>query len=285
MDADDGRFVGGNLSAGKGEVMGSVGLDAVEVAVEISEVGGHFDGLFPLHQFFLTAAVLDDLRDGAGFECVLFLVITEVADAGHGAVFIHDFAEDGGSRESGHAGEVDAGFGVTGATEDAVLDGLKGKDVTGLDEGLWAGCVVGEKLDCLAAVGCGDAGGDVFGGINGDGEGGAVPFAVAAGHGGEIECFDPLGGDRCTDEPPTMGGHEGDHFGGDEGGGTDEVRFVFASRVVRDDDEFSRGDVGHDCLDGAEYQMFHAISCLPYANSDEMKVRAGGKKLRRSNKN
>jgi hypothetical protein len=154
-----------------------------------------------------------------------------------------------------------------------------------LDEAIRAFRGISQKFDGAAAVGCGDARGDAFCGIHRYSKCGPVPLAVALGHGGEIECFDPLGGDRGTDEPPTMGGHEGDHFGGDEGGGADEVRFVFASRVVRDDDEFSRGDVGHDFLDGAECQMFHAISCLPYANSDELKGRAGGEKLRRSNKN
>lgn len=260
VDADEGGGVGLDFAAGEGEVVGAVGEDAVEVAVEIAEVGGHFDGGFLFDEFLLAAAVLDDLGDGAGLEAVFALVVAEVADAGHGAVLVHDFAEDAGGGEIGHAGQVDGGLGVAGAAEDATLHGLEGEDVAGLDEGVGTGFGVGEELDGEGAVGGGNAGGDASGGIDGNGEGGAVALAVAAGHGGEVEGFDALGGDGGADEAAALGGHEGDHLGGDEGGGADEVSFVLAAGVVGDDHQTPGGDIGDDFLNWAEIQCNHGVS-------------------------
>jgi hypothetical protein len=53
-----------------------------------------------------------------------------------------------------------------------------GKMWPGLHEGLRLGLRVGEDRDGLRAVVGGDAGGDPFGGVDGDREGGALRFAV-----------------------------------------------------------------------------------------------------------
>jgi hypothetical protein len=74
MDADEGRFFRIDDAAAQGEVVAAVGGDAVEVAVELAEVGGHLDRLLAHHEFFRAAAVFDELGDGAGLEAVAFLI-------------------------------------------------------------------------------------------------------------------------------------------------------------------------------------------------------------------
>ncbi len=58
-----------------------------------------------------------------------------------------------------------------------------------------------------------------------------------------------FGEDGGADETPTVGGHEGDGCGGGEGGGGDEVGFVFAAGVIGDDDDFADFHVGDDFFD------------------------------------
>jgi hypothetical protein len=105
----------------------------------------------------------------------------QFGQAGHGAVVVHDFADDRGGLQSGHASQVAAGFGVAGADQHAFAGGDR-EDVAGLHDVV--GGVLGHgDLDGARAVGGGNAGGDAFGGFDGDGEGGAelVPLFAPSG--------------------------------------------------------------------------------------------------------
>ena len=124
-------------------MVSAVGEGAVEVEVELAEVGGHFDDLFADDEALAAAAVGDEGRDAAHAEFVLFGKGGELRQPGHGAVGVHDFADDGGGLEPSHTGEVHAGLGVSGAAEDAALFGPEREHVAGLDEVGGARCRVG----------------------------------------------------------------------------------------------------------------------------------------------
>lgn len=80
---------------------------------------------------------------------------------------------------------------------------------------------------------------EVGGGVAGEGVGGAVWVGVGGGHLGEVEARGEGGEHRGADYAGGVADHEG-HLGGcDEGGGDDEVAFVFAGGVVEDDDELA----------------------------------------------
>ena len=68
----------------------------------------------------------------------------QVGQTGHGAVVVHDLADHGGGRATGHAGEVTTGFGVTGTHQYAAVNRLQRKDVAGLyqviDLGVFGHC-------------------------------------------------------------------------------------------------------------------------------------------------
>ena len=98
MNSDRDWFFAIDFAADEGEMFAVVGAYAIEVAVEVAKIGGHFDDLLTGHQTFRAATIFDELRDGAGFELVLFLVVTEIANPSHRAVLVHDFANDSGRR-------------------------------------------------------------------------------------------------------------------------------------------------------------------------------------------
>ena len=139
--------------------------------------------------------------------------LDEVGNAGHGAVFVHDLADDAGGDEAGHAGEVDGGFGLAGADEDSAFAGAEGKDVAGAGEVVGRGVGADRDLDGVGAVGCRDAGGDAFAGLDGLGEGGAEAGGVVLGHGTEAHVVGALFGEGEADEAAAEAGHEVDGFG------------------------------------------------------------------------
>ena len=73
-----------------------------------------------MHEFFRAAAVFDELGDGAGLESVAFLIVAELADAGHGAVVVDDLTDHRGFGQAGEAGEIERGLGVAGAAQHAI---------------------------------------------------------------------------------------------------------------------------------------------------------------------
>lgn len=202
-------------------------------------------------------AVSDEISDGDDLEAVLEGEFAELRQAGHGAVGVHDFADDAAGTESGEAGEVDGGFGLTGADEDAAFAGAEGEHVPGTREVIGGGIGLHRGEDGVGAVCRGDAGGDADAGIDGDGEVGAEVGGVARGDQGQVE---PIADRRIegeADEAAAVGGHEVDGFGGGEFSGEGEVTFVFAVFVVNDDehlalaeelDRFRNGSKGHGVL-------------------------------------
>ena len=197
----------------------------------------------------MLQAVADEFGDGNHLQAVKQAELAELRHAGHGAILIHDFADDAGGVESGEAGEVDGGFGLAGADEHAAFAGAEGEDVAGAGEVVRAGFGIDGGEDGVGAVGGGDAGGDAFAGIDGLAEGGAEIRRVVGRHQGEAQGVAALRSEGEADESAAVGGHEIDDFGRDFFRGDGEVAFVFPVLIV-DDDEHA---AGADLLDGLRY--------------------------------
>ena len=206
--------------------------DHAEVAVARGD-----DGLaLALDEALVGHAVADDLGGGDHLEIVLAAELDEFGNARHGAVVAHDFADDAGGVESGHARQIDAGLGLSGADEHAAGAGAQRKDVAGAHQVAGARSGIDGDLDGAGAVGGADAGGDALARFDGFGEGGAEGRLVGAGHGSQPQEVAALLGEREADEPAAEAGHEVDGLGGDFFGGHGEVAFVLAVLVVHDDD-------------------------------------------------
>src|SRR4029077_15984728 len=125
--------------------------------------------------------------------------------------------------------------------------------------------------DGARPVGCRDAGGHALARLDGDGEGGSVAGLVARRHQRQAQLMDPLAGQRQTDKPAAMLGHEIDRLGRGHLGRDDEIALVFAGLVVHQDEHaaiarlFDDGLGGRDQLrksnaPGLGLRLFHARS-------------------------
>ena len=141
-----------DVSFDQGEVMFAIDGAPVEVQLEVAEVRGEMDDLFSLDEFFLSAAVGDEVGNAAHFELVVLLELDEFGQARHGAVCVQDFTENTGGMEAGHPGQVHGRLGVASAAEHASSAGAEGEDVAGLHEVLRFGVGVCENGDGGGAV-------------------------------------------------------------------------------------------------------------------------------------
>ena len=81
----------------------------------------------------------------------------QVGHAGHGAVVVHDLADDGRRVQAGETREVDAGLGLPGALQHAAGARHEREHVPRLHEVVGPGLRVDGDLDGVRAVGGGDA--------------------------------------------------------------------------------------------------------------------------------
>lgn len=227
----------------------------IEVANEVAVVRGHLDGFHQAYLLFLGPAVFDKLGHGAGFQAMFFLEAAQVAGAGHGAVFLHDFTADAGRLEGRHAHEVDGGFRMAGAAQHPAGNGSEREGMAWLHKVIDGGLGVRQRADGQGAFRGADARGDVMGRIHRDGEGGGHVFPVDGGHERELEGVRPFRGKRGADEAPGVGDHEVDGFRRSEFGGNDEVSLVFTTGVVRNDDHPSLPYFFHGFVNGAELKL------------------------------
>jgi len=191
--------------------------------------------------------VANEFGYGEHLEAVLGAELDQVWDAGHGAVVVHDFADDAGGIETGEAGEIDGSFGLTGADEDSAFARAEGENVAGASEVVGRGTGRYGSADGVGAVIGGDAGGDAFAGLDGLGECGSEAGGVLLGHGRQVEVVCSILGEGEADESSAVAGHEIDGFGGDEFGGQGEVALVFAVFVIDNYDHAAGAELNEGC--------------------------------------
>ena len=219
VDADQGRRWAFEAAADQSDVLVVVDVAGVGDHAEIAEARGKNGFGDAANVPLVLHAVPDQIGHREHFQFVLAAEFVELRDARHGAVFVHDFADDGGGVQPGDAGEIDAGFGLAGADEHAAIAGAQWKDVARAGEILRAGLRVDGGEDGDGAVGGADAGSDTQATIDGFGEGGAVDRGVDRGHERKVELVAAVFGERQADQAAGVLGHEVDSFGGDFFGG------------------------------------------------------------------
>jgi hypothetical protein len=202
-----------------------------------------------LDQRFALAAVFDQVGNGADLQPVFGGEQLQVRQAGHGAVVLHDLADHGGGRATGHGREVAAGLGVAGPHEHAAIHRLQREDVAGLNEVRRFGIAGHGRLHGTGAVGCGDACGDAFGSLDGNRECRSHLRAVARHHRRQLQAFAAFAGQRQADQPAAETRHEIDRFSAHVVRGEHQVAFVLAVFFVDQDDHAARAHLGNDVVD------------------------------------
>jgi hypothetical protein len=197
-------------------------------------------------QPFLAVSELDDLGHGAHFQIVLFAEGDEVRQARHGAVGLHDLADDAGGLQAGQPRQVHGPLGLPGPHKDAALAGPDGEDVPRPREVLRLRALGDGHEDGPRPVGGADARRDAGTGIDRHGKGRAERGRVLRGLRRKLQALHVLMGQRQADEAAPVGRHEVDDLGGDFLGGADEVSLVLALLVVHQDDHAPRNEFRED---------------------------------------
>src|SRR5207245_599587 len=159
----------------------------VLIAVHVARIGNHAkfaeargqDGLGdPVDIALVLHAVADEVRHGEDFQIVVLAEFREWRHPAHGAVFIHDFADDARGAEPRDAREVHGSFGLAGADEHTAVAGAQRKDMARAGEILRLGLWIDGRKNGGGAVGGADTGGDAIARVDGFAEGGAVGGSV-----------------------------------------------------------------------------------------------------------
>ena len=197
-------------------------------------------------------AVADQVLDGADLEAVPLGEGDEVRHARHGAVVVHDLADDAGRIEAGQPREIDAGLRVPGADQHAALARDQREHVAGRDDVVEVLGRVDGRGDGAGAIVRGDAGGDALARLDRDREGGAVARLVLARHVLEAKLVGALARQRQADQAAAVLGHEVDGIGRRHLRGDDEVALVLAVLGIDQDDHAAVAQILEDLVDGRE---------------------------------
>ena len=139
------------------------------------------------HEMVVAQPVGDEILDGADLEAVPLREGDEVGHARHGAVVVHDLADDRRRIEPGEARQIDRRFRMAGADQHAALARDEREHVPGRDDVGGALRRVDRGRDGARAIGGRDAGRDALARLDRLREGGAVARAVASDHRFELE--------------------------------------------------------------------------------------------------
>ncbi len=217
-------------------------------AVDLVFVSNHLefpvrrrDGAFgdALEMTFVLKAVADQVCNRDHQEAVSLAERNQVGYPRHGAVLIHNLADDSCWDEACDAGEIDGGFGLAGADEDSTFSGTKWEDVTRTGEIVGCGGGIDCDTDGVRSISCGDAGCDAFARLDALGEGSAKARGIVLGHGAETKVVGSFFREGKADEATAEASHEVDCFGGNKFSCEGQVAFVFAIFIVDDDDHLA----------------------------------------------
>src|SRR5579862_8923408 len=86
---------------------------------EVAELGAEAAFRLAFDEALGLEAVADEVGDGNHAYAVEPGEFGELGDARHGAIVVHDFADDAALAQAGETGEIDGGFGLAGANEHA----------------------------------------------------------------------------------------------------------------------------------------------------------------------
>ena len=151
------------------------------MAVNSPHLVGRWTSAPPPDQLLGAPAVLDEVGHRHHLEPVRARsTATRSGHAGHGAVVVHDLADDPGRVEPRQAGQVDRRLGLPGALQHAARARPQREDVARLHQVLGAAARVDGHLDGAGPVGGRDAGGDALPRLDGYREGGAEARLVVA---------------------------------------------------------------------------------------------------------
>ena len=257
VDTYQDGVVAGDIALDQGHVLVLADRAVIGDSLELS-VGGWETGLGDaLDELVVTHAKRYEVGDGDYLEGVLIGKLGEVRKPGHGAVFVHDFADDAGGVETGEFSEINDGLGLAGADQDAAITSAEGEHVSRSGEVFGPSVGVYKGGDSAGPVKGGDAGGDLASALDRDSECGAEGCGVVLNHHGDSEVFEAFPGHGNADETAPVLGHEINDFRAALVGGDGEIALVLTVLVIDNDDHLPGLEILNGLGDGGEW---HPVS-------------------------
>ena len=254
MDPHQHVLLAGHVALHQGQVLLAVEQALVAVGREVARAGGQVHGGHLPHQLLGAPAVADEVGHRDHLEAVALAVRHQVGHPGHGAVVVHDLADDPG-RDAVRPGGPDRRPPRSARPGRARRPGraTRGNTWPGCTRSSGRLCRVDGHLDGARPVGRGDARGHALAGLDGDGEGRAEAGLVGPRHGVQAAASPrALGVMRQADQAPAVQGHEVDRLGRDELGRHGQVALVLPVFVVDDHHHAAALDLLQGLLDGGE---------------------------------
>ena len=124
----------GDLAHHHGDVLLAGDIALVGVHPEFAVRRGQARGCQAAHVLLVLHPVVDDVGDRDDLQAMADGELIQVRQPGHGAVFVHDFADHGGRGHAGDGRQIDGRLGLAGTFENAAGAGSQGENVTGSQE-------------------------------------------------------------------------------------------------------------------------------------------------------
>src|SRR5271155_5167029 len=139
------RFL--NIPADESDVAFGVNRAFIRNETELTVVCSQHGFSYAVDKALRLHAVTDDLRYGDHAQAMHSAELDQVRHTGHGAVIAHDLADHPSRDESGHAGEVHASFGLSGADERATFARAQRESVPGAIEVAGRRCRIDQNFN------------------------------------------------------------------------------------------------------------------------------------------
>jgi len=243
-----------NVTKDEGDVLMLV--DVVAVTDDAPRAAFHRKTSFgdPVHETLRLEPVCDELSDRNESQAVLLREPIELGPAGARAVFAQDLTNHSGGHEAREPCEIYSCLRVSDALEHPTLTCAQRRYVSRSAQVSRNRLRINGDTDCLGSVLCAHSGGDAKAlvGIDADSERGAVFVGILFGLLSQLELVGALSGQREADPSTRLADHEVDHLGRDKLRRANEIAFVLAILIIRNDDQLARLDVGDGLLDCSE---------------------------------
>ena len=253
VHANEGRLRAAELAANEGDVELIVGLGGIGEHAEIAEARGEGRFRDALHVTLMLHAIADQLGNRQKLQIVAPAKFSELRDAGHRAIVVHDFANHAGGIEARDASEIDGRLGLARADHHAAALRAQGKNVARACEVFRMRVGIDRGENRGGAIGGADASGGAAAGIDGFAEGRAEGRRIALRHRDQIQGIAALFGKRQANQAAAFASHEIHGFRSDFFGGHREVALVFAVFIVHEDNHAALADFVEGFLDRCEW--------------------------------
>ncbi|MBA7583926.1 hypothetical protein ES708_25877 [subsurface metagenome] len=104
MNPDQGRFPGVHIPHHQGDMFIRVDITPVDNSSKLTISGRQLGFGHPVHQFFVAAAVGDEVGHRDYLDAELIGDYLKLGQPRHGAVFVHNLADNAGGIEPGQPG-------------------------------------------------------------------------------------------------------------------------------------------------------------------------------------